>query len=65
LTPEDAWGLTPPDVEAARQVIASAHWEGLFTPIGLKPTANTPGDIGGFDWGGLSYDPEGGFSWAR
>jgi quinoprotein glucose dehydrogenase len=58
LTPEDAWGLTPADIRTAREAIASVHWEGLFTPIGLKPTGNVPSVLGGFDWGGLSYDPE-------
>jgi quinoprotein glucose dehydrogenase len=37
---------------------AALHWEGLFTPPGLKPTAHAPGALGGFNWGGLSYDPE-------
>ena len=50
--------MTPTDVRNARELIASLHWEGLFTPIGLKPTANAPGALGGFDWGGLSYDQE-------
>jgi quinoprotein glucose dehydrogenase len=58
LTSDDAFGLTPNDVEVARQVIAALHWEGLFTPPGLKPTAHAPGALGGFNWGGLSYDPE-------
>ena len=58
FTPEDAWGLTPTDVRSARELITSLHWEGLFTPIGLKPTANAPGALGGFNWGGLSYNPE-------
>jgi quinoprotein glucose dehydrogenase len=57
-TPEDAWELTPADIRTAREAIASVHWEGLFTPIGLKPTGNVPSILGGFDWGGLSYDPE-------
>ena len=58
LTTDDAFGLTPTDVEVARQVIASLHWKGLFTPPGLEPTAHAPGATGGFNWGGLSYDPE-------
>jgi hypothetical protein len=50
--------LTSADIRIAREAIASVHWEGLFTPIGMKPTGNVPSVLGGFDWGGPSYDPE-------
>jgi quinoprotein glucose dehydrogenase len=58
LTPEDAWGLTPEDTEVARQKIAAVRYEGPFTPVGLEPTAEAPSNTGGFNWGGLSYDPQ-------
>jgi quinoprotein glucose dehydrogenase len=57
LGPEDAWGLTAGDVERAREKIAALHYDGPFTPVGLEPTAQIPSNIGGFNWGGLSYDP--------
>lgn len=58
LTPDDAWGPTPEDRETARQQIAALRYEGPFTPVGLEPTAEAPSNVGGFNWGGLSYDPE-------
>jgi quinoprotein glucose dehydrogenase len=57
LTQEDAWGLTEEERETGRQVIASFRSEGPFTPISLQGTIQTPGNAGGFNWGGLSYDP--------
>jgi quinoprotein glucose dehydrogenase len=57
LSPDDAWGLTPESTAVAREKIAAVHYEGLFTPPGLVPTATVPSNVGGFNWGGLSYDP--------
>ena len=57
LTPKDAWGPTEEERETARQVIASLRSEGPFTPISLQGTIQTPSNTGGFNWGGLSYDP--------
>jgi quinoprotein glucose dehydrogenase len=57
LTPDDAWGPTPEERERAREVIAALRSEGPFTPISLQGTIETPSNTGGFNWGGLSYDP--------
>jgi quinoprotein glucose dehydrogenase len=57
LTSEDAWGPTEEERETGRQVIASFRSEGPFTPISLQGTIQTPSNAGGFNWGGLSYDP--------
>jgi quinoprotein glucose dehydrogenase len=57
LTPKDAWGPTEEERETGRQVIASLRSEGPFTPISLQGTIQTPSNAGGFNWGGLSYDP--------
>ena len=57
LTPDDAWGPTPDARERAREVIAALRSEGPFTPISLQGTIQTPSNTGGFNWGGLSYDP--------
>jgi quinoprotein glucose dehydrogenase len=57
LTPDDAWGPTPEERERAREVIATLRSEGPFTPISLQGTIETPSNTGGFNWGGLSYDP--------
>jgi quinoprotein glucose dehydrogenase len=58
LSADDAWGLTPADTERARQQIAALRYEGPFTPVGLEPTAEAPSNTGGFNWGGLGYDPQ-------
>jgi quinoprotein glucose dehydrogenase len=57
VTPDDAWGATPQAREAARERIAALRSEGPFTPISLRGTIAAPSNIGGFNWGGLSYDP--------
>lgn len=57
LTPDDAWGPAPEDRERARAAIAALRSEGPFTPISLRGTIQTPSKAGGFNWGGLSYDP--------
>jgi quinoprotein glucose dehydrogenase len=57
LTPDDAWGPSPETVARAREVIAALRSEGPFTPISLQGTIQTPSNAGGFNWGGLSYDP--------
>jgi quinoprotein glucose dehydrogenase len=57
LTPEDAWGLTQADREWARQQIQGLRSEGIFTPPSLQGTLIFPGDVGGMNWSGVSFDP--------
>ncbi len=40
-----------------RDQILSARNEGLFTPPGLRPTIQMPGNNGGANWGGAAVDP--------
>jgi len=58
LTEADAWGLTPADRDACRQIIKGARSEGLFTPPSLQGTIVFPGNAGGMNWSGMSYDPQ-------
>jgi len=58
LTEADAFGLTPADREACRELIKNARSEGLFTPPSLKGTIVFPGNAGGMNWSGMSYDPQ-------
>lgn len=58
LTPDDAWGFTPWDRSRCRALIAGMRSEGIFTPPGLEPTIQFPGNAGGPNWGGVSIDPE-------
>jgi len=56
LTPDDAWGITPADRDACRERIKSLRSEGLFTPPSLEGTIIFPGNVGGMNWSGMSYD---------
>ncbi|MBW2497341.1 MAG: pyrroloquinoline quinone-dependent dehydrogenase [Deltaproteobacteria bacterium] len=56
LTPEDAFGFTPWDKRACRQIIESARSEGIFTPPSTQGTIQYPGMVGGMNWGSLSVD---------
>jgi quinoprotein glucose dehydrogenase len=56
LTPDDAWGLTPADREWCRERIKALRSEGIFTPPSFQGTLMFPGNVGGVNWGGMSYD---------
>src|SRR5215510_11789971 len=55
--PEDAWGLTNQDRDACREKIASLRSEGVYTPPSLEGTVAIPGNGGGMNWSGMSFDP--------
>jgi len=57
LKPEDAWGLTDKDHDACREKIASLRSEGIYTPPSLEGTVAIPGNGGGMNWSGMSFDP--------
>ena len=57
LTPEEAWGMTEADRNACRERIQALRSEGVFTPPSLKGTVIFPGNVGGMNWGGMSFDP--------
>jgi len=57
VTAEDAWGLTASDAAVARRRIAELRYEGPYTPVSLGGSIEAPSNTGGFNWGGLSYDP--------
>jgi quinoprotein glucose dehydrogenase len=57
LKPEDAWGLTDQDRDACREKIASMRSEGVYTPPSLEGTVAIPGNAGGMNWSGMSFDP--------
>jgi quinoprotein glucose dehydrogenase len=52
--------LEPQDRARFRDEILSARNEGLFTPPGLRPTIQMPGNNGGANWGGAAVDPANG-----
>jgi quinoprotein glucose dehydrogenase len=55
LEPSDAWGLTPWDRGQCREAISGLR-RGMFTPPGLKASLQFPGNAGGTNWGGVSFD---------
>jgi quinoprotein glucose dehydrogenase len=57
LTEDDMWGFTPIDRWSCVKKFRTLQNEGIFTPVGDKPTLVYPTSLGGMDWGGLSFDP--------
>ena len=57
LKAEDAWGLTDKDREACREKIAALRSEGIYTPPTIEGTIEIPGNAGGLNWSGMSFDP--------
>lgn len=57
LTEAKTWGATMYDQLLCRIAFKQLHYEGDFTPIGLKPTLQQPSNLGGMNWGSLSVDP--------
>jgi quinoprotein glucose dehydrogenase len=59
VKPEEAWGLTFWDKGACRKIIENSRSEGIFQPPSLdKDSIMRPGNAGGFNWGGIAFDPE-------
>jgi len=56
LRPQDAWGLSPRDRAGCRDTIAGLRNDGIFTPPSLQGTLQYPGNAGGTNWGGVSFD---------
>jgi quinoprotein glucose dehydrogenase len=56
LEPQDAWGLTPLGRAKCRDLIAGLRRDGIFTPPSLQGSLEYPGNIGGTNWGGVSFD---------
>lgn len=57
LTADDAWGATEAARAKSRRRIEALRSDGPFTPASLRGSIQAPGPVGGFNWGGLSYDP--------
>ena len=57
LTEQDMWGLTPIDQLWCRIRFRQARYDGLMTPpTADRPWINSPGWMGGSDWGSVSID---------
>ena len=57
VTPDDAWGVAWFDQVACRERIESARSEGMFQPPSTTESIMRPGNAGGFNWGGIAFDP--------
>ncbi len=57
VTEDDAWGPTPELLQKAKERIRSHVNRGIFTPPSLKGSIITPGNVGGMNWSGASFDP--------
>jgi quinoprotein glucose dehydrogenase len=57
LTADQAWGATPADREFCRAATAKLRNDGIFTPPSIQVTLAAPGNVGGMNWSGYSYDP--------
>ena len=53
----DAFGVDEADRGACRDILASLRDDGMFTPPSVRGTLQMPGNVGGMNWGGMSYDP--------
>src|ERR1700682_6228260 len=58
LSTDDAWGITPADREACRNMIAGLGNKSVFSPPALQYTLAIPGNIGGMNWSGYAFDPQ-------
>ncbi len=55
----DMWGVTPIDQMLCRIKFKQARYDGPLTPVGESSYAVVyPGYLGGFDWGGVTVDPD-------
>jgi len=58
VTEDSAWGPTPELAQKAKDRINQHIHLGVFTPASLKGSIITPGNVGGMNWSGASFDPE-------
>jgi quinoprotein glucose dehydrogenase len=57
LEPDQVYGATPADRAACRAIVAGATGHNIFSPPSLKGVVATPGNLGGPNWSGFSFDP--------
>jgi quinoprotein glucose dehydrogenase len=57
MTPDEAWGVDAKRKAFVRNKLLGLRNEGVFTPPSVKGTLVYPGDLGGANWSGGSFDP--------
>jgi quinoprotein glucose dehydrogenase len=58
LTIEDAWGPNPAELKKSQAAFSALRYEGIFTPPSFGGSLLAPGNTGGINWSGMSYDPQ-------
>ncbi len=58
ITERTMWGMTMFDQLACRIAFHKLRYDGDFTPIGLTPAIQQPGNTGGMNWGSVSVDTQ-------
>lgn len=56
LNAKDTWGTTILDQMMCRVQFHELNYKGDFTPPSLQPTIQDPGNLGGMNWGSVSFD---------
>ena len=54
ITEQNMWGVTPYDQMWCRAEFLKLRYEGHFTPPSTEPGFQFPGNVGGYNWGGVS-----------
>lgn len=57
LQEKDMWGASPFDQMLCRIQFRSLRYEGIYTPPSTQGSLIYPGNVGVFNWGGISVDP--------
>ena len=57
MSVNDAFGVDEADRAWCRAEISKLRTGSIFTPPSLQGTLQLPGNIGGQNWGGMTYDP--------
>ena len=58
LTDKDMWGATMFDQLMCRVLFHRLNYEGIYTPPSQNGTLVFPGNLGVFEWGGMSVDTD-------
>ncbi|MBS0968480.1 glucose/quinate/shikimate family membrane-bound PQQ-dependent dehydrogenase [Chimaeribacter arupi] len=58
LSGKDMWGATMYDQLVCRVIFHRLRYEGIFTPPSEQGTLVFPGNLGMFEWGGISVDTD-------
>ena len=57
LSSENAWAVDSAQCDRCKERLRKLRNEGIFTPPSLKGSLVIPGNVGGMNWSGSSFDP--------